>query len=421
MNRYLPLICLALIHTVVDTSALLVSPIWNEITVECRLAGGSLIVVMLSQAMPTSLAQGVFGYLRDRRRMGVLLIGAPLLAVVCLTAIGPAVDPNRVPLLCGLFIVGGVAVGAFHPEAAVTVGSLLPENRTRALSIFMLGGSLGLAIGPTLSGLVVNAWGLGGLMRLMPVLVCLVPLLYWGVRSNRKGGASALTTRESLSVKQMFDGRLGLAMFLLLVCSFRLVPNMGMAKIVAFTLADRDFAPLEIGYVQSTFLVSGSVGMLLMAMLFRQGWERRFLIACPLIGLPFLGVLGWQGCPTWLFLAMLFPTGLVLWGTTPTMVSYAQQMFPRGAGLASAMTMGLAWGGGGLIEVGFTAHFRDINAPQFAVWAFIPFVAVSALGAWFLPDPGTDSIALPLPKQSPTEEEVGFDGSATSENEDEKK
>jgi len=420
MNRYLPLICLALIHTVVDTSALLVSPIWNEITIECRLAGASLVVVMLSQAMPTSLAQGVFGYLRDRRRMGALIIGAPLLAVVCLTAIGPAVNPGRVPLLCGLFIVGGVAVGAFHPEAAVTVGSLLPENRTRALSIFMLGGSLGLAIGPTLSGLVVKAWGLDGLARLMPGLVCLVPLLYWGMRSRLKGRRLPPTTRAALSVKEMFDGRLGLALFLLLVCSLRLVPNMGLAKIVAFTLANRGFGPLEIGYVQSAFLVSGSLGMLLMAMLFRQGWERSFLIACPLIGLPFLAVLGWQECPTWLFLTMLFPTGLVLWGTTPTMVSYAQQMFPRGAGLASAMTMGLAWGGGGLIEVGFTAHFRDINAPQCAVWAFIPFVAISALGAWFLPDAVADSSTLQPVNPPSTCEEDHFGGTATPENEEEK-
>lgn len=385
MNRYRPLVCLALLHTIVDTSALLVSPLWNELTVECQLVGSSLVVVMLCQAMPTSLAQGVFGYLRDRRRMGLLVLLAPLVAVVCLTAIGPAVGPGKVTLVCGLFIVGGVAVGAFHPEAAVTVGSLLPENRTRGLSIFMLGGSLGLALGPTLSGLAFRKWGMQGLVYLMPCLLCLVPVLFWGARSKTTRGEQAANVRTSQTMQQMFDGRLGLALFLLLVCSFRLVPNMGMSKVVAFTLSNRDFGPLEIGFVQSGFLVAGSVGMLLMATMFRQGWERSFMVACPLMGLPFLAVLGWEGCPTWLFIAMLIPTGLVLWGTTPTMVSYAQQMFPRGAGMASAMTMGLAWGAGGLIEVGFTAHFRDVNTPQFAMWAFLPFVAISALGAWFLP------------------------------------
>ena len=43
MRRYLPLVCLALLHTIVDTSALLVSPLWNELTVECQLVGSSLV------------------------------------------------------------------------------------------------------------------------------------------------------------------------------------------------------------------------------------------------------------------------------------------------------------------------------------------------------------------------------------------
>ena len=145
-----------------------------------------------------------------------------------------------------------------------------------------------------------------------------------------------------------------------------------------------------IGGVQSLFLVSASVGMSLLAMLFPGGWERRFMVACPLIGVPLLAVWGWEGCPTWLLIAVLIPTGLVLWGTTPTMVSYAQQMFPRGAGMASAITMGLAWGVGGLIEAPFTTYFHDIGRPQLAVWAFLPFVGTAGLAALFLPDPDPD-------------------------------
>ena len=148
MRRYLPLVCLALLHTIVDTSALLVSPLWDRITLECGLVGISLVAVMLAHSMPTSMAQGVFGFLRERRRMRGLLLVGPTLAAVCLTAIGIAAVDGRVGWLCVLFVVGGVSVGAFHPEAAVRAGSLLPENRTRGLAIFMLGGSLGLSLGP---------------------------------------------------------------------------------------------------------------------------------------------------------------------------------------------------------------------------------------------------------------------------------
>ena len=88
MRRYLPLVCLALLHTVVDTSALLVSPLWHRITVECGLVGISLVVVMLAHSMPTSLSQGVFGFIRERRRMRILLLVGPVVAAICLTWVG---------------------------------------------------------------------------------------------------------------------------------------------------------------------------------------------------------------------------------------------------------------------------------------------------------------------------------------------
>ncbi|MCH2590752.1 MAG: hypothetical protein MK004_19950, partial [Planctomycetales bacterium] len=88
MRRYLPLVCLAFLHTVVDTSALLVSPLWKRLTLECGLFGASLLAVMLAHSLPTSLAQGVFGFLRERRRMGWLLLVGPVVAAICLTAVG---------------------------------------------------------------------------------------------------------------------------------------------------------------------------------------------------------------------------------------------------------------------------------------------------------------------------------------------
>ena len=388
MRRYVPLVCLALLHTVVDTSALLVSPLWSRLTLECGLVGASLLAVMLAHSLPTSLAQGVFGFLRERRRMGWLLLVGPAVAAICLTAIGLAAAPGRVAVLCGLFMVGGIAVGAFHPEAAVRAGTLLPGNRTRGLAIFMLGGSLGLSLGPLLSGFVVGRWGLEGLVYILPPMLVVIPVLCWGART-RVGAATDVPPRRRVSVKEMFDGRIGFAVSLLLICSCRLVPNMGMSKVIAFTLAGpgRDFDEQAIGGIQSLFLVSASVGMSLLALLFPRGWERRFMVVCPLLGVPLLAVWGWEGCPTWLLIAVLIPTGLVLWGTTPTMVSYAQQVFPRGAGLASAITMGLAWGIGGLFEAPFTTYYHDLGRPQLAVWVFLPFVAVAGLASMFLPDP----------------------------------
>ena len=75
-------------------------------------------------------------------------------------------------------------------------------------------------------------------------------------------------------------------------------------------------------------------------------------VPVPLLGVPLLTVWEWKGCPTWLLIAALVP--------------YSQQVFPRGAGVASVITMGLAWGVGGQIEAPFTTYCHDTDRPQLA-------------------------------------------------------
>ena len=381
MQRYLPLICLALMHTLVDTTAQLVEPLWPRLQDVYEIVGtGMLSVAFVVQSMPTSLSQAVFGYVRDMRRTPWLLWGGPLLGAVCMAAIGLTDSRWGLGLL---LIVGGVGIGAFHPEAAVAAGRALPEHRTRALSIFMLGGAIGLGLGPTLSGAIVRNWGLDALAWLLPAFLMVIVALWF---IGRLGNLSApAIVHEPGTRRSAFDGRGKLALAIFLICSLRLVPNMAVGKVLAFTLERRGEDELTIGLYQTLFLVAASCGMFVMAFRFRTGWERPFMIICPLLGAPLLFMLGSEHCPPWAFTLLLILTGVVLWGTTPAMVSYSQQQFPNGGGMASAITMGLAWGMGGLIQAPITAAFHDTANPQQAFYAFIPCLLLSALGAYLLP------------------------------------
>jgi len=383
MARYLPLICLALAHTLVDSCAQLVEPLWPRLQDEFVLLGtASLAVAFVVQTIPASLSQAAFGYLRDRRNTAYLLWLGPLLAAVCITAIGLA---DGKAMLCLLLVVGGIGIGAFHPEAAVAASAAVPEHRTRGLSLFMFGGAMGLSLGPTLSGAVVSAWGLRGLLVLLPLMLVVIVLLW---RVGRLGSLVAHRPRASIHSRSkgtLFDGQGRLALAIFLICSIRLVPNMAAGKVLAFTLADRGYGELGIGLSQSLFLAAASAAMIFMAFRFRSGMEKAFMIWCPLLGIPLLGILGWNGCPPWLFVVALVLEGATLWGTTPAMVSYAQQQFPRRAGMASAITMGLAWGLGGLIQAPITAGFHEAGNPQAAFHVFIPCLLIASFGAWLLP------------------------------------
>jgi FSR family fosmidomycin resistance protein-like MFS transporter len=392
MSRYVPLICLALTHTLVDTCALLIAPLWPRLEVIYAFGVAGLSFAFIAQSLPTSISQLVFGFLRDRHPAPIWLWLGPVIAAVFLTTIG-LIDQRVV--LFTLLVFGGIGVGAFHPEAAVLAGRLLPGERTRGISVFMFGGSLGLALGPALSGFVVDRGGLPGLALLgPPILLLIVTLTVVGRRSAAQGrraddvtAYAAMTPVERPTLSAMFDGRIAFALLLLLACSLRLVPNMAMDKVMAFVLERPEwgYSTQQVGLVQSIFLVAASVGMLGMTFRFRAGWEKAFLIGCPLTAIPLMLILSWQNCPPWLLFSTLAAAGFVLWGTSPAMVSYAQQQFPRGAGVASALTMGMAWGIGGLIQAPITSWYQSVGTPQSAFLAFIPCLLAAGGIAVFLP------------------------------------
>ncbi len=383
MSDVLTLLALALMHALVDASALLVAPLWPGIEEKYQLGAAGLSAAFIVQSLPTNVSQVIFGWLRDRQPMPAWIWIGPLIAAVSLPLMGFVETPA---LLFLLLTLGGIGVGSFHPEAAVAAGRALPEARTRAISIFMLGGSLGMTMGPLLSGTVVSRYGLKGLAWLAIPLCLGVFLLQ---RVGRLGATVKAERRPSRAdTGAALSGRWGLTLGLLGICSLRLVPNMAMDKVIAYLLAERGADAAEIGRMQSIFLASASAGMILMAVWFRGGREKTFLVVTPLLSIPLLALLSLPGCPAPVFVIALVIHGIVLWGTTPAMVSYAQQQFPQGAGFASALTMGLSWGVAGLIQAPITVWFRSQGAPGQALLAFIPCLVVSAMGAVCLPTVG---------------------------------
>jgi MFS transporter, FSR family, fosmidomycin resistance protein len=115
------LICLALLHTLVDACALLIAPLWPRLETIYGFGVAGLSVAFIAQSMPTSISQVVFGWLRDRKPAPIWLWLGPVIAALFLTSIG-RVD-QRVTLF-GLLMVGGIAIVLFK------VGRLVQQGRT---------------------------------------------------------------------------------------------------------------------------------------------------------------------------------------------------------------------------------------------------------------------------------------------------
>ncbi|HTI49672.1 MAG TPA: MFS transporter [Planctomycetaceae bacterium] len=382
MARYFPILCLALMHGLVDAVAMFIEPLWPELRQTFRLSQAELFLLLSITSVAPNFSQLLFGYVQDRYGSRYLLWLGPAVAAVCLSAIGLASTPVTLGLL---LVVGSIGVGSFHPEGAVSASLALVDERTRGLSLFMVGGTAGLALGPMLSGNLVKAFGLPALIWLAVPAIGIVVLVQWFQRRVAGKVKSAVPADHVRHAPQV-GSRWKLALLLLAVCSLRVVPNTGLTKALAFTLEARGFEANVIGNMQSLFLVSGSLGMLLVGSWFGRGFERWMMIVSPLASIPPLLGLAAPECPTWLILVLLIPAGVILIGTTPAMVSYAHQLFPRDAGMASALTMGLSWGISGLVVAELISWTVDhAGRPALLFVTFVPSLLLSAAGALALP------------------------------------
>lgn len=340
------LLLLTLLHFVVDSIASQLSPLWPELVRHYGLGNGGTFWLLLIWMLANSFSQFAFGLIGDSPLARQLVWLGPAAAAICLGSVGLSTSPL---LLIFLLICGGLGIAAFHPEGAALAGNSWPASRSRAMSIFAMGGFLGQALGPYLSGRCVDRSGLSGLSSGIVVGLGALALLRFFYRESHPPLASNGFHAARDAVRVIIRHRFTVAM-LLAIGSLRLVAASGVPVAISYWLTTKNLPKAEIGLVQSCFLGGIGLGGLLCATFVRSGLEWRILWLCPLLSAPLILVIPLlDGVPlkSVTFTAALFQ-GIAL----PVFISYGQQLLPESQRVASSITMGVSWGIGGAIVAG---------------------------------------------------------------------
>jgi len=372
------LIFAAATHFLVDAVAGMLNPLWPRLDAHYRLAGWESAALFFLWGTSNSISQFWFGFYGDRFHARWLLAAGPLAAIFCLGSIGLTNSPL---VLAMLLCVAGLGVAAYHPEAAALAGSCAPENRSRAMSIFIMGGFLGQATGPILSGCLVDALGLRGMtwsiLAGLLVAALLVPL-------GRITLVQPLPQqRPAVSLRDAISGRATKLLLVLVIGSLRIVPAGGLPVLISYLLETRGASTADTGFVQSAFMLGIGLGGLTCATLLRREHERLILWFCPLAVAPVLFAIPWTSGG--LLTASVCLTGLLLGISLPVLISYGQQILPDSQRIASSITMGVSWGvGGGIVCVILAAcRYAGRYEPAFLVFALAS--ALSSLLCIWLP------------------------------------
>lgn len=327
------------------------------------LSGPQVAVLAAVLAATSSFGQPLAGRLADRVGPRDLAAGG---AVAASTLLGLAASAPTFIVLVAVTAAGGLGAAVYHPAAASIARDAAPGNPGLALGLYGAGGTIGLAVGPPLTIVLLDRLGPGHLAWLMlPGIVMAVVL------RNRvpAAGQGARTRRPS---RPPTPGLLPRELWpLIATATFVYLASTAFNTGVPLWLADEGSGQL-IGWALATYaLAAAGGGLLAAAFASRFGPGRLLPVTTAAAVAPLVGVVLWApGTPLWFSAVAL--TGALTHAGLPILLAVAQDRVSGAVGSASGLLLGLPIGIAAVLFIPLAAAVQP--------WGQLAPVAVAGLG-----------------------------------------
>jgi MFS transporter, FSR family, fosmidomycin resistance protein len=340
--------------------------------------------LVLASNLLGSVVQLGFGHLSDRRSTTWVIPAALALAAGGTALVGLA---PSFPLMLGGAMVMGFAVAAFHPEGSRFSHYFAGPKRSSGMSVFTVGGYIGLAMGPILATPLILAFGLRGVAFLMIPAWIVAALL---VRALPHFNAVRSAAHRAHRERPGHNDWRGFAIMSLVVALRSTTFLAAVTFLPVFVLRVVHVNAFVQSFALFALLAGGAAGTMLGGVL-GDRFDRRHVISISLVLTALCGLaIAWTGAlqipALTVVLAALFGASLGL--SAGVLVVLGQEYLPKRIGVASGVTLGLANTIGGIAAPAF-GHIGDTFG-LVSVFLTIAIFAVLALGgSLVMPKPGT--------------------------------
>jgi FSR family fosmidomycin resistance protein-like MFS transporter len=261
-----------------------------------------------------------------------------------------------------LLLVGLASLGsaAFHPAGAVIATSSRSARQGAAVSIFSVGGNLGSALSPLLVAFGIGLLGLQGTGILIPVALVAGFVLYrqWGWDSTL-GRTAVVAGRANAGRRTDNSTGTGSMVGLILITFSVMCRSWFQISLITYLpewMHSQGWTLTAGGQILALMLVSVSVGSLVGGTLSdRIG---RWQVMALSLGALSLSQLLFMTTSDLLQAGLVGLIGVFIGASFPVAIVMAQESWPQGIGLASALVMGLGWLPGG-IGAAITGYMAD--------------------------------------------------------------
>ena len=363
------LLTLMLGHLTVDMYAGVLPVLYPLLTDEFDLSLKSVGMVSLAYSGMSSISQPFFGWVTDKR--GTRLIGLALMWTAgTFSLIGLASSFTMVLILAGL---AGIGSGAYHPMGAVSASAVISDKqRNTAMSIYVVGGTLGVAIGPLLGALLFVIFGISGTVAL---IIPGASIAIWMLFQMRSISANMAANRKSARAAPPIPWfPLGVIIGLMMMRSWMLF---GISAFVPTWYEEMGYRPIFYASLSTTLLISSALGTVGVGSLADRRGRKSLLVWSSVLSVPTILLFAqFPGIPGFFSAAAI---GILAASTGPLLLVMAQQLMVGRPGVASGLILGLGFVMGA-IGVPIMGAVADVHGIQNAIrlWALI------AIGSIFL-------------------------------------
>ncbi len=370
-----PLMMLMLGHFTVDMYVGILPVLYPLLIGRYQLNLETVGMIALAYSGVASLSQPLFGWLADRS--GTRLIGLTMIwtgLTFALVGFAPSF-----PLVLLAASAAGLGSGAFHPLGALAAAAVIPPaQRNTAMSVYVTGGTVGVALGPLVGAAVFALLGAHGTaLLLLPGLITGAVLLYdmrGRVLAARPHTAAGPADRAPIAYLPLIG--------IILVMMSRSWTMSSVQAFVPTWYRQLGYGPGFYSALATTLILASAIGSIWCGALADRFGRRGIVIASLLLSIPPMILFARLPGPLGFVTAALI--GLSAASTGPIMLVMAQQLMAGRAGLASGLILGLGFVTGA-IGVPVTGRIADQFGMPAAFESQVILIAATVLLALLMP------------------------------------
>lgn len=324
---------IALGHMVADLSPGALYVALPFLKAKFALSYAEVSAVVLTQNLASSVSQPLFGYLSDRKPWPwIMPVGCMITGIFMAASL---LVPSY-PLVMVCTAISGLGNSSFHPEAAKTVNFVGGKEKGKAVSLFSLGGYIGVALGSMLLAvLLVDGQSLRILLYTLPSLAIGIALFY----EIGKIPANAAKAQGGLGTLREYINWPLLALLGMILT--RATVTSGISTFVPlYYVSHLGGSTVYASSLLTVYLAAGAIGTMFGGILSdKYGSKQVMLYSILPIALLMYCFLSASGM--WIFIILFF-VGALLSATATSSLLLTQKMMPKNIGMASGFTLASA-------------------------------------------------------------------------------